>query len=103
MAHYDCDGRPCAGYLVSRYEKGSDGKTAIKRLRGRDSNQAIVEFGEQVWAKPQRTNAWKKQATLASRWTAATWVGIFARTGEHQVILPEGGASFACQDGKKKT
>ena len=81
-----------AGYLLSRYLVGTDGRTPVGRLRGKETKQAIVEFGEQVWARPQRTKNWQKKADLAARWVEATWVGIFPKTGEHLVILAEGGA-----------
>ena len=60
------------------------------RLRGRESSQVVVEFGEQVWAKPQRTKAWQRRVDLEARWIEATRVGIYPKTGEHQVVLADG-------------
>ena len=80
-----------ASYLINRCLRGADGKTPLKRLKGYEPNKHMVEFGEQVWAKPLRTQAWRKREPLESKWNAATWLGVSARTGEHLVILPNDG------------
>ena len=40
-----------AGCLINRC-LGADGRTPLKRLKGYEPNKPMVEFGEQVWAKP---------------------------------------------------
>ena len=57
------------------------------RLQGKDSKKPIIEFREQVMAKPLRG----KRATR-KMWAFATWVGIDVRTNEHVVVLGDGGA-----------
>ena len=57
------------------------------KLQGKDSKKPIIEFREQVMAKPLRG----KRATR-KMWAFATWVGIDVRTNEHVVVLGDGGA-----------
>ena len=91
-----------ACYLINRCLRGSDGKVPVGRLRGYESSRPIIEFGEQVWAKPMRTNAWVRKAPLESKWAAGTWVGINPKTGEHLVILSEGGGLDESSHGQTK-
>lgn len=56
------------------------------------AQKGIIEFGEHIWAKAMRSKEWHKKRTMDARWTAGTWVGINPRTGEHLVVLRDGGA-----------
>ena len=91
-----------ASYLICRCLRGADGKVPLGRLRGYESSRPIIEFGEQVWAKPLRTKAWNKRAPLASRWAAATWCGVNPKTGEHMVVLAEGGPLMKARTVKRR-
>ena len=62
----------------------------------------MMEFGEQVWAKPLRTQTWGKREPLKSTWNAATWVGVSAWTAEHLVILPNGGPLLTVRTVKRR-
>ena len=79
-----------AAYTICRGLKGSDGRTPFMRLKGHDTSRPMIEYGEQVLAKPMRTKAWSKRSALEPRWVEGTWVGINARTGEHLVVLTGG-------------
>lgn len=76
---------------INRGQVGHDGKTPYKRPIGKDPTVPLIEFGEQVLAKPLRQKKIKRKVSLASRWIYGTWVGITARTGEHLGVLAEGG------------
>ena len=83
-----------AGELLNRGTVGKDGRTPYYRLYGRHSTKAIVEFGEQVMAKPLRGRRTTKRLSLRDRWIFATWVGLDTRTGEHIVVAEGGGAAI---------
>ena len=78
---------------INRAQVGHDGKTPFRRLLGKEAVQPLVEFGEQVLAKPLRQKKTSKKVSLATRWLHGTWVGIADRSNENLVVLPEGGAS----------
>ena len=61
--------------MMSRYKVGSDGKTAYRRLKGRECTQIMIEFGEQVLAKPKRAPKSRRKQSIKSRWVSGTWVG----------------------------
>ena len=88
--------------IINRYQVGKDGKTPYRRITGKQCNQQIIEFGEQVMAKPMRKPQSNRKRALASRWIYGTWVGVTQRSGEHLVILAEGGGSHKSQNGEKK-
>jgi len=81
-----------ACYLINRCLRGADGKTPLGRLKGVEGDNPLLEFGEQLWAKPTRIMEWHKRKALDSRWIEATWVGISPRAREPSVVLPDGGA-----------
>ena len=93
---------PLGSPHINRCLRGADGKTPLKRLKGYERNKPMVEFGEQVWAKPLRTQAWGKREPPESKWNAATWVGVSGRTGERLVILPNGGPLLRVRTVKRR-
>ncbi len=62
-----------AGSIISRYQVGEDGKTAHRRLKGKDFKKEVAEFGECVWYLRARS---KEQDKLESRWDTGMWLGI---------------------------
>ena len=88
--------------LICRCFRRAHGKTPFGILKGYESSRPIVEFGEQIWAKPLRTKAWSKKASLQARWAAGTWCGISPRTGEHLVVLGEGGSLIRARTVKRR-
>ena len=88
-----------AGFVVSRFAVGHDGKTPWQRLTGRPWNRPIVEFGEQVLGKLARERMDRKKKSknanakrkLTTRWCLGTWVGMVERTGEHVIIAKSSG------------
>ena len=91
-----------APFLISRYQLGHDGKTAYRRLMGKDAKNKIVEFGEQVLAKPMRSKRMKRKVALRSKWVAATWVGATRNSNEHIVVLAEGGPAIRVRTVKRR-
>ena len=79
-----------AATLINRCQKGHDGKTPERRLKGKESKQGFVEIGEQVIAKPKRSPNSRKKLSLKSRWVHATWVGMTNASQEH-IVIAEGG------------
>ena len=80
--------------LLNRCQVGRDGRTAYYRLQSKDSQKPIVEFREQVMAKPLRGKRSTRKMFLQDRCAFATWVGIDVRTNEHVVVLGDGGAAI---------
>jgi hypothetical protein len=81
-----------AGWLINHIRIGRDGLTAWQRITGRACKQALVEFGEMVYAKPLRISAGNRErANLEARWFKGIWVGIHDRTGEHLIAKSDGG------------
>ena len=81
-----------AGWLINHLRIWRDGMSAWQRIHGRPCKQAIVEFGELVWAKPLRIRAGNREkANLDPRWFKGIWAGVSDRAGEHVIIKPGGG------------
>ena len=74
--------------LISRYAKGSDGKTPVERLRGRISQRPLAEFGETVMHRIQKKP--EKLSGLETRWEPGVWLGISSRTNEAVIAVDEG-------------
>ena len=91
-----------AALQISRYKLGGDGKTAFRRLMGKDCRAVSVEFGEQVLAKPKRKNKSNRKQALKSRWVEATLVGATRNSKEHVVILPGGGPAIRVRTIKRR-
>ena len=78
---------PQAADTIHNFFVGDDGRTAYLRVRHKNFYGEVYEFGEQVLAKPQRSNKQvKKKGALEPRFHDATWVGI--------VVLKEGGPAI---------
>ena len=91
-----------AGNTINKFLMGHDGKTPYHRIMGRPSSKAIMEFGEQVLAKPLRSIKSRRKKSLKSKWVFGTWVGATSRSSEHLVILREGGAAIRVRSVKRR-
>ena len=68
---------PHASDSINKYLVGDDGRTAYYRVNLKNFNGKVFEFGEQVLAKPERSNkSIKKKQALDARFHDATWVGF---------------------------
>ena len=70
-----------ASCLLTIAQIGADGKTPYARLKGRQSTQPLVQFGERVMFYRERRNHERKDAG-SSRWQDGIFVGIDRRSGE---------------------
>ena len=91
-----------AAMTLNRALVGHDGKTPIWRLMGKPSSKALLEFGEQVLAKPLRAPKTCNELSLRSKWVFGTWLGVASRTNEHLVALADGGAVVRVRTVKKR-
>ena len=88
--------------LLSRYQLGTGGKTPHKRLMGKQCKFPVIEFGEQVLAKPTRQKQTQRKVSLKSGWVEATFVGITSNSNEHVVVLPAGGPAIRVRKVKRR-
>jgi hypothetical protein len=77
---------PHAADSVTKFLRGSDGKTAYERLKGKPCREEVVEFGECVLFKTNRPDEGK----LAPRWEPALWLGKRWASSEHIVSTEDG-------------
>ena len=69
------------------YERGPDGRTPYYRIKGREFNRKLANFGECIWyLKPKSLGKNKAQY----RWADGIWLGIREESGEH-IIGTENG------------
>ena len=76
-----------AGATISRYQKGRDGMTAYRRLKGRDFVRNVIEFGECVWYMRNKNN---KKGKLESNWEPGVFLGIREESSEAVIGTPDG-------------
>ena len=72
-----------AGFLQTRYAKGTDGKTAWERLHGRRYESALLPFGAAVEAKVQDTEL--ERSKFDMRLVSGVWLGRTIESDEHIV------------------
>lgn len=77
-----------AGELITRYRARQDGRSAVRKLKGYDSCQPIVEFAESVWFKALKTA--HTDSKFADRWSDGIWLGS---------VLGTAGSIIAAKDG----
>ena len=92
-----------AAMLLSRFKLSNDGKTAYRRLTGKDCRAPMLEFGERVLAKPKRNPRTTRKVSLKSRWVEGTWVGSTRNSNEHLIILDNGGAAIRVRTVKRRS
>ena len=44
------------GEIISKYTKGSDGRTPLERLLGKPCREEALEFGEKVWFRSKKSS-----------------------------------------------
>jgi hypothetical protein len=95
---------PQAADVINRFLVGTDGRTARYRVHLENFNAKTFEFGEQVLAKPKRSNKAirKKGRTLDASFHDATWVGYNTRSSEHIVVLKDGRPAIEVRTVKTK-
>ena len=76
-----------AGATISRYQRGRDGMTAYRRLKGREFAKSVTEFGECVWYLRNKTS---RKGKLESNWESGVFLGIREESNEILVGTPQG-------------
>jgi hypothetical protein len=76
-----------ASATISRYQRGRDGMTAYRRLKGREFAKSVTEFGECVWYMRNKTS---RRGKLESRWESGVFLGIREESNEILVGTPKG-------------
>ena len=85
-----------AARCINRYRVGKDGKTAYRRVKGKEFRRPIAEFGETVLYLKPGTKGIDK---LAYRWEKGIWLGIMDESGE--VIIGAELGVVKCRDFKR--
>jgi hypothetical protein len=89
--------RHAAAQVVNKHRIGSDGLTRHRRLKGREFNKEVAEFGESVWFLFLKSNGKNK---MKSRWSSGIWLGIRDEAGEVIIGTEEG--EIKCRTDKRK-
>ena len=77
-----------AASLITRYQVGSDGRTAYERWKGKQHKKELAEFGECVHFR--HSTAAKKPTKLEAQWEDGIWLGIADKSDEVYVGTAEG-------------
>ena len=76
-----------AASLLNRYQRDMNGRTPYRKLKGKEFDHPIMEFGEGLWyMKPGITGKHK----MDKRWERGVWLGIRDRSAETIVGTSEG-------------
>ena len=76
-----------AGLLITKFQTGrDDGRTAFRRLLGKDCREDVIEFGESILYRVMD----KDKPSLERRWQIGTFLGRKWGTGECFVGTSEG-------------
>jgi hypothetical protein len=76
------------GWVLTRWQRRVDGKTARQRIRGRDYTGEVLAFSEVCNYKLVRGGQFK----LDPLWAKSVWVGTLELTSEHLIMAPSGTA-----------
>ena len=63
-----------AGFVLTHYQVGKDGRTALERLRGKKLNVELCELGEKVFYMPLKMG--NGIASADARFRTGIWLGI---------------------------
>ena len=76
-----------ASLLVFWFEKGTDGRTPYRRLKGKEFNRKLANFGECIWYLKPKSKGINK---ATSRWACGIYLGIREESGEY-IVGTDGG------------
>ena len=77
-----------AGYIITHFEIGKDGRTAYERLKGKATVKDLCEFGEKILYMPLKVSG--GLASAEARYKPGIWLGIDERSSEVFVGTDEG-------------
>ena len=78
-----------AGMLITRVKKGSDGKTAYQRLKGKSPGKQVAMIGERVLYMPIRKSS-SRLNKLEPKFKYGIWLGVSGRTSESLIGASDG-------------
>ena len=87
-----------AGWLLSNFQRGTDGATAEQRLKRRAFHGKLAAFGELVLYLPHKKSG--PAAKLETKWKDGIWLGINPRTGE--TIIGDGEVVTMCRSVRRR-
>ena len=76
-----------AGCILSRCQKGGDGKTPLERLHSMKPTQVFVPFGEKVLAKQFTTDPMNR---MNPRYQYGIWLGILSNSADCCIVKAYG-------------
>ena len=76
-----------ASMTLFRYNRGSDGMTPHRRVKGRDFRREVPKIGECVWYLKPKTKGIHK---AEYRWGSSVWYGIREESGEYLIGTDKG-------------
>ena len=76
-----------AGSMLSRCQKGRDGRTPLERLHGKKPTQEFVPFGEKVLARPLSSEPLNR---MNPRYKFGVWLGVRNNSAECFAATAEG-------------
>ena len=77
-----------AGFVLSKFRLGADGKTAEQRRTGRSWRRPLVTFGERILFKPSMAR--NRKADKGASFEEGHFVGVLPRTSEVLVMTSKG-------------
>ena len=72
-----------AGFLLTRFEAGRDGKTAYERLKGKSAKVQGMSLAGRIWWKMKRTGG--PLGKLTCMWEDGIYLGVKATTADIMV------------------
>ena len=77
-----------AADLMTRRQRGHDGRTGYSRLKGKESSIKFVEFGESCLYKLHKKGPEAdERGKLEPRWDIATFVGFNRESNEYKLMI----------------
>ena len=77
-----------AGFLLSRFQVASDGKTAHERLKGKAYRRELFDFAERVLFMPVVLVG--KLNQLDSKWEPGRFIGVRPKSNEALIMTERG-------------
>ena len=78
-----------AGYILTHYEVGKDGRTAYERLKGKTNGVDLCEFGEKVHYMPLKRSG-GGLASAEARYKVGIWLGVDEKSSERIIGTLDG-------------
>ena len=77
-----------AGFVLTHYQVGKDGRTAYERLKGKKMNIELCKLGKKIFYMPLKVG--NGLASAEARYKTGVWLGVDEKTSEIFVGTPDG-------------